>query len=353
MARIEQSERRAGPRIEVEVFHSYHHTAEDVRGLPDFMRRIGIYVPEVVGWTPQKVDELNMISRGRVDKKVIRTTSHISEAQRAEHLALYGTKKPVTLVDLPAGYEARENEITTRFNSLTLLARQIIHSPQEGFRLDFDSIMKSAQGMLTRKSDANLQRENHIIEAFEPAIIEVIDTHPQLQRKDTVTVGLQLGVYHTRVSGELGRNFPVRRTFAKKPVIFTPVDQAERTILAGKPLDQTVLAKAVLTSILYHLVDDSNLGDDTNKEMLMIHKITSHFSYEDVQTLIEGYLEKGDTNHYKEHFQQAFLEAKGIAIPTTATELNVFLGIGNVQPDSINPRAGTQGSQRNKKRRKK
>lgn len=333
----------ARPPVTVEVFHTWHETVTDMQGFPQFADRIDLYMPEMPGWTPGHLDEYRVLTRGGVSKNVIKAAPHLTGSTRLEHLTLHGTKKPVTIVDFPAGYKADNIRITDKFHSMTALANQIINSPGFDEPIDFDEIMERAESMLRRKSDTNKEREDHMVAEFDPAVILAIESSARLQRLDTVRIGMKLGLYHTRVPNELRSNgHSVEQTFANEHPVYPHNMLAEQAILLEKPLDRTLLAQAVLTGIVYKIIEPYSHGDDTNKQAAMIYNVVSAFTYDEIQTFIEGYLQNGNPEQYQEYFENAFLEAKGIQIPRSERQLLKFLHLDDTTLNDKPPRPGSK-----------
>jgi hypothetical protein len=165
---------------------------------------------------------------------------------------------------------------------------------------------------------------------FTPAIRQVIQDNPQLQGQEPVKVLMTLVATHTRVLHGLRKmGYPVQRVFSTIPYTYDFISEGSRSIRFGKQVDRTMAGRIILANILSTVLTGyNNLANiDSQKRKLLLRKMATQFSYEEIQEMIEGSWATAQDGNFMRYFPKKLFEAKGIRIPTTVNEVDVYLSI--------------------------
>lgn len=287
------------PEIHYDIFYSSHESAEDAAGFENEFKKADIYFPESRQWTQSALDLWNAVSSGDItpEDAIAQSAATRGKGFRLRVLrTLYNSRKPIGVVDLPAGHELNDQFV----RNLDDFAFK--------FDKDFDAALENVKNF-SIGADQSL-REEYIVSHLKPEIERILDRYPALKAKDKINVLLSLGDSHSSVYHALrNRGEDVARTYPLLPFVFDYGHEIARRHRWGKDIDRTLLARAfaemAFTNMLWRPEGDHH------KLNLFIRKISSVFSPDEVQT---AYVSSNNFEEFSEFLKEQ-LKEKGIVMP--------------------------------------
>jgi hypothetical protein len=276
------------PKISLRFFASSHKTEMDADGIKEKMDEADIIIPEFSGWSVGTLYNINRASQGELPP----LKNEKREFFRAIVNYLHNTKKPVIFIDMPK--KEREE-----------LEKEIPYS-----RLRDDSTFEEALGKINEslKNEAETiykKREQYMFSAIGPKIEEVLETHPELLKKEKITVLLTLGVAHTDMIKQLNKdpNTDVSKFLRYSPELFNPLSQVSRMHMFGKNVPEELQKKALLQKLLYYtsLNEYFEKSQNTNVYDRFEHFLVGLFPENEIRFLFEEWKKSSRIKKNDEH----------------------------------------------------
>jgi len=251
------------------------------------------------------------------------TARTVQSHMHGELSVLYRSQVSVVFVDVPAAQVriARRNS-----QAFQLFMAAIVNHPSLLASYSFDQILRNGRRRPTRDSRALRRREDYMLSSFEPAVHRLLADRPNLAEAKTIRVLFNLGTAHTRISHELDRRgYITRRIFAQRPLVFDHYWQAQRAAILGRPIDDTLLARAILTNCFYRVVLRDRLSVDMRAVHAMCRTVMGGLSVNDIEHVLRSYWKGTPGENRGEVLARIFSQELGIALPTTDSELDRFV----------------------------
>ncbi len=318
------------PIIKVRIFYSSHGTERDRSGIGRHMRGADIVIPEGTGWTQSTSQRANLLSQGALAPAQLRGSysPDSDDAQHALWKRVYKSGKPVAYIDIPEGKKL-DNKLDADDTTMLAIVSNILTSPRTPHSQSFEELVRISRAAIIRHGKHQSGREDYMIKQFLPTVKTVIAEKEELQKKDTVIVELILGSVHTRIGHVLKKKgYEVQRTFSYSPLIFDHFSEGLRRGIFNKSMDDTFIARVFLTEII-RTITEVPIDKDFDKLSQMLRIVASQYSYDEIKDMIEDYWRQGEPEKIKRYFTQALMSTKGVQLPRTEKELNVFLGIAS------------------------
>ena len=233
-----------------------------------------------------------------------------TDAVLEEFKMIYKSGKPIVFVDVPVGHP---------------LVNRFLQLMTSGFKInrDFDQTLKNVKSHLQTVASIDVERENYILAHLQRTIEQVAEATPALQsrlpKKRKVNALLFLGANHTRVYDELkDSGFDVRATYSHYPFLYSFSQETVRRYVYGEDVDDEQAAKSYVDMIVLQPWLQG-ITRDFSKVSQYIRRALSGFALDEIRMLFEEG-KKGNSDVFAH-----LLTEKGIAIPQTEHELNVFL----------------------------
>ncbi len=317
------TERQSRPKIIYQIHYAPHGTPEDQRGLHELIHQADIYIPEGFGNSALSKIMYNAISQGRKTPEEATQQmigSEFSETSLGELNSLYGTKIPVTFIDIPA----YDNLFIEGEPTLSLSVGNI------------DELFQSVRSYLMKISESDKRREQHMLDQLKPMVDTTLDEYPELKAKKQLRVLLSLGSFHTRIYHELQKSGQdVVREFGEMPPVYSLHDEAERRMIFNKPVSDELVSQVLLEIILDDFYRDQMQGlcKGSTKISRYIRLVASSFTLDEIRNFILGFVPLANLANITTFTQveplrkglDFFLKEKGISIPTTEKELDSLL----------------------------
>ncbi|KKU52679.1 MAG: hypothetical protein UX72_C0003G0060 [Parcubacteria group bacterium GW2011_GWA2_47_10] len=284
------------PPTNVDIFFSAHKTTEDIKGFEERLKNADIYIPEALGWDEEALSSLREVSEGRkTPRELIQelqgnpdNPEYAAQLYRAE--MLYGTKKPLGIIDLPDSSQFFEH-----------LKKRVVDFSNS---VNFEQILDTYLAHLEEDADFEKKREEHMLDSLGPVLEKLVKEHPELSKKKGLNVFMTLGSAHTGVYHGLKEGgIEAARSFKVEPYCWGYEVEAIRRYRFGKPVDETLAARAFFERVLKKLLPELFMPDDGNSEIStnVARRVISVFSCEEIRPITES------KNH--EQFFDKFLTA--------------------------------------------
>lgn len=239
---FDQEKRLGEPNISVDFTHNIHTSADDIAILRKKITAADIYVPESNGWSPEELHYRRFISSGKysVDDYFENFESNFPERTRAELEAIAGTQKPLAMIDIHS--EKKDEYNSEKINSDYDAA---LHSYGHG--ITFGALLGLTRRYLQEDAELLQKREDFMISRFPHMIKGVLSHHPELRKKESLNVLIDLGLFHTRVTHGLEKaGYKITRNFSTPLYVFDHVSEAQKRFMFGKEVDDLLIARALL-----------------------------------------------------------------------------------------------------------
>jgi Tfp pilus assembly protein PilO len=276
--------REKEPKIFYHFFYSPHVTAKDFENLKNAFQEADLYIPEIYNWTPSLKFALNGLSKGELSLERIYDLFpglEGSSARKSELEMIYNSKKPILLVDI----SAREINFDREREREIFFWRKAMDDFTQG---NFQKSLQEFRNYIEIAANIIAQREKEIEKRLQKEIEEFLKQNPEYTKKENLMVLIRLGAYHTRVYQDLlkeGKN--VSREFNRMPYIYNSIDEARRRIAFGKEVDDLLIARGVIESMLTPYLD--RLTDDTAKMVEVARKLCSQLEFKDIEQISKDF----------------------------------------------------------------
>lgn len=311
-----QEEKEQGPKINFDIFFSAHNTVKDLEKLPDKIKDVDVYIPEFVGWEENDLKAFNAISSGAMkpeeylEKNEINPSGQSGQKLLQELEALYGSKKLVAFVDLPA-----ESPIKKLYEE---------QQQQPSAARTFEERIEEDKARYRKISEIIKLREQFILEQIQKLKRDIKSgAYPDLLEKKEVTIGLLLGAAHTPIYHSLKeKGETAMRSFSNNPFFFShPYMEISRRYTFNKEVNDELVARGILSDILAKLPKyNMESYADTNLFSRFIRSVVNRFNYKEIKALYEE-LRSPDSFGMSEEIVRFKLREKGIKLPESEKEL--------------------------------
>lgn len=306
------------PNFSFEVFYGAHGSAIDLRNVRGSFENADIFVPEILGWTPAHLLYFNAVSQGRITPQdavnvFASGTAHYvmaADAVLEEFEMIYKSGKPIIFADVPVGHP---------------LENRFLQLMTSGFKIDrnFDQTLQNVKGHLQAFATLDVERENYTLSHLQRTVEQAAKATPALRRNvrknRKVKALLFLGGSHTRVLHQLrDTGFDVRATYSYHPFPYAFSQETVRRYVYGKEVSDEQAAKSYVDLMVLQPWLQT-ITRDFSKIAQYIRRALSGFTLEEIRMLFEE-SKQGNS----EAFAHLLIE-KGVVIPQTEQELNVFL----------------------------
>lgn len=313
-----ETEKGSGPSIRFDIFFSAHTTAKDLEKLPEKIKTVDVYVPEFVGWDESDLKDYNAISSGAMrpeeylEKNKIRPTSETGKKLIQELNPLYGSKKPVVFVDIPADNPIGKMYEDAQHQSLAARTfEEKVEINKAGCQKIIEIIRLREQFILKKVGELKRDIESGV--------------YPELAAKKDIVIGLQLGAAHTPVYHSLkAQGEAVSRSFARDPFFFShPSLEISRRYTFDKKVDDELVARGILADMLSS-VPECNMSTyaDTQLFSRFIRDIVNRFNYAEIKSLYEE-LRSPDSYDMQNEILYHKLREKKVELPRSEKELEM------------------------------
>ena len=268
-----------GHKVTIDVFYNKHRGAEETKGMEDQFQKADIYIPEVFGWTPEYLNDLRKLSNGdatpdEVLQKMGEKNPHYYSRDKNLFNLIYNSKKPITVIDIPEGHPLDDREREIKF-------------PKIQFGSGFGQPLDSVREYIKKSSVMEKEREAYMFGQFEPKIQELINTHPELARRQQINALLSIGGAHMLLSNKLKNEYQITKEFSAAPRIFLYKEEAMIRYMFGKPVDDELVARIVAEQLLSIAHNKLFVTDDSIGDVKSVRKLVSRFSFNDMKNMFE------------------------------------------------------------------
>lgn len=185
-----------------------HLLAEDLGDSLQYKKRvkaadiIGIEMP---GWTPEKLEDLNQISKGNYDvfKKTQELTKRYDpfvEFRLAQIDPLFASHSKILLADF--------KHSDSDFHKYMEIVQTGRLSLAEILKSTYEETLHELDQNLKRLADNEQLREDCILRNLGPRLQQIIEPNPKLKTKDTVDVFFMIGNTHRNIYNVLRNKYP-------------------------------------------------------------------------------------------------------------------------------------------------
>lgn len=329
------------PHLNVHILYAPHSTGTHWQGFEEKLASADIYIPELYGWTEENLNLLRSVSSGEITPnealpQLLHGEGDPMRGMKERQLqGLFNTHKPVTLIDVD------ENHPVVSYDNL-LEVQGIVWKPK------FTDTLDEVRRVVGEEARMIQERENAMLANLKPRVADVIAQHPELADKKDLTIFLTLGSNHTRV-GHLLKDIEgvtASCSFGEdKRLAANAREVAQRRLMFGKEIDDTLAARVLLDDALRHGTLAYELEQASGDGLLVeeaIGVITSRFSRDEIEALFKRSMKmaRKSPQHApiflnnllvgdEEIGDKGLLSEKGIQLPKTNEEFEIFLRQNN------------------------
>lgn len=307
------------PKISLDIFYGTHNSTSDALAFKSHFAKADIFIPEGIGWSKKSLEAMRRVASG--DSEVLARIGHVNNFSKAQLEMLYGSGKPVMLVDIPEGHPLLAEYFKMRDRSHDL-ADELwsSHKPLE-------MIIDQTRVNFRQQAELEKEREQYMLDNIEPQLCSALKKYPDLQKKKVLRPLMFLGAAHTGIYQSLSRGgVSVKRNFAEHPVSFPYAVEAIKKIYFGteEPTDELV-ARSILEQPFLSFFN--NMVSDTDITYLRFMTQARHWisvlNFEEVKSALD-ILRRGGESHANSALREIFSK-KGIKLPEDAEELKKLL----------------------------
>jgi len=298
------------PPVYLKLFSGPHGSAEDAEGMKPLLDEADVFVPEAYEWRYSLLHMFRDISRGEKNPQ-----SGCGFSEQVKNY-LFGTQKQVVIVDVPEEEAISHPELYPETDDI--IGRLKYSSYEEAPENFFEDVAINARVDV-------INREAYMAKHFAEKIKETILRYPELQKKDTLKILMQLGrshsaIYHLlkNIGGDhVSRDFRYDMPLASESEMVRRVGFKKEV---GRELKERALCEALIEDGLFYL--SSRLTDNSAKKEFFLRYLSSQFSGKEMKELFEKRMNyDGDP----QDFILSVLEDKNISFPKNEKELDEML----------------------------
>ncbi|MEI6316433.1 MAG: hypothetical protein WCO65_01740 [bacterium] len=278
------------PKIETTFFFNTHDTKEDGEKVIEFLKQgdFDIFAPEAAGWGEFQLDSYKKASNGilnpddfdnqRALEGKERIRDHVSEYSWAIFQGIYNSKKEILFIDVP---EENNQKLVEVLDNLKL--DFLIHEIKLP-SMNFEDAKRLVIEAVSKSSNAQMEREDYILENFYKTIADALKHNPDLQKKANIKMLASMGAFHTRLYHEMKKNNDVARVYDRKmPYVYSADTALHRNMhffgpeSFGKHAYKYILDKILIK--LTNVVSGEELqkavttfSEDQTKELFELYK---------------------------------------------------------------------------------
>ena len=315
--KFEKAEQKEGePKISYHFFYAPHGTAKDIENLEKAFGEADIYVPEAYAWGPSGKSLLEAVSNGLAPEKALESIWGIKNKSARFHELeiLYNSKKPILLADIPA----TEIDLIKKDKAGDTIFQQAFQYFAKG---ELQQALKELRSALVIHAEVDEEREEKIKVNLEKQIKTFLVEHPEYSAKKELQILIQLGVLHTNLYHKFKKeNLLASREFSQPIIVYLFLGEALRRIRFKKEIDNTLLAKGLMGSIMYNQL--IKITDDDIKVERAARKLVAPLELQDIEQISKDFhLERIiDIRKY-------FFKKFKIRVPKSEEEMDEVLGI--------------------------
>lgn len=322
------------PPIDIGFYFSGHTTGTHGKFQTKDIADYDIFLMEGVGWLHEDLETYRDVANGEISLK------EPSEdfVPKKEHAFVRGMLRNISNTgvvvgywDVPEGSKEAKRAIETR-DGIIKTQVKILQALKTG---NFDQAIQAERQQLQDTVHLH-ERDRYLISHFPQIIKELIDSHSELEDKQSIKVLIGMGAGHTQITREFkDAGYSVSKEYSEVPYYYSHSNAAVMRLLLGKDISELQCAHAILEDFIGLELDWSEFPEDSyDIQTEFITHVARQFSLGEIQSWVEN--TKGD----KVQNLLTLLNEKGIGIPKTDDELNsatIKLRYANRDKNSLAP----------------
>lgn len=304
------------PPIDIGFYFSGHaagaHGKFQTKDVADY----DIFLMESVGWLPEDLETYRDVANGEISLRepsddVIPKKEHAFVLEMLRNISDTGIA--VGFWDVPEKSKEAKRARKTRDGTINSQVKTL-QAVKTG---NFDQAMQAERQGL-QDSVGLYERDRYLISHFPQIIKEIIDSHPELEDKQSIKVLIGMGAGHAQIAREFkDAGYSVSKQYSEIPYYYPHSNAAIMQQLLGKEVSELQCAHAILEDFISVELDWPEFPRDSFDTITeFISHITRQFSLGEIQAWVE------DTRGEKAQNLLKLLNAKGIDIPKTDDELS-------------------------------
>lgn len=279
------------PKVSLDLYYHTHDGKKDAEKIGEHFKTADIFIPEMLGWLPKRLDVVNKVSKGDLtpEEGAREIGYYPREAPYDFQLLqmIHKSKKPVAYIDYSRD-DPRFQEAIESMDQLEGITQYWEYGRS------FPSILQEIKRRAKHAASIDQKREEFMISNLKQVITTIVESNPKLRQKATkkgeLRVLMSLGSIHTALSHLLvGGGNEVQREFSAHPTIYGYVHEAERRYRFGKDIDDAFAAKMLAEGLIYAVFYNNLEGKLPTPEARaqFIRKLAGEFSYQDVENIVQ------------------------------------------------------------------
>ena len=318
-----REKKEGDPELHFTFLFSEHKTGEDFKKLKNALKEVDIIVPEMAGWDQKQLEKFNMLSRGKLIPRQMLERLGFNESEKESDdyqswyvlsEALYKSRKPVVLADLPDDHPLmnKRNAIEGRANFGAIMREE-----------NFDKALVEYQKLILNSVRVQIERETYILEHLGPAVEQAVKENSSLKNKTNLNIGIIIGSFHVGLNLELKRQGEkTKAEFRQLPYYYCPSGLILLRLRLNKEVSKTLLARGYLEALLW-THDLLPKSKDSNKINTYVLRVCNQFTYDEISEIFKTLREKGPESIPL--IISAKFKEKAIKIPENEEELDNFI----------------------------
>ncbi len=301
---LKKEDKEPLPPTEITVFSPMHGTAKDARGLYSLVFKNDIIIPEALYWKRDQLFGLQMVSDGFMapSSKSSRTPTFDFTGVFLD--ALQGSRVKIGVIDIPYKHKNPLESKREKRQSLPITT--------------FSQLIAKERHTLEQYARFQKDREEYLISRVDPCIRTLLRHYPELKKKDTLKVLIQIGPAHSGFYFDLLKNkdFQTKRILTDSLTIFDHNSEATRRFMFGMPVSDELVAHAAFEVYFYDFIlhDFLTKGIHSSRPIYTLLRLwASLFSFAEIKDLFDAMLASGEKEGnqiFRDHLRKRLWQKK-------------------------------------------
>lgn len=320
-----KDEQQKTPKITVEIVFARHATAQDLGTFSDQFQQADIYIMEAAAWTPEFYNFVNDLSRGKKMPSDIHQLGSLYEPSAGHVMAeldmIHGSGKPVGFIDIQHG----KNEAMDLYMDTLERGNELLQIIGPDFSETLARLRKSIEDFIQLDKD----RESHMVEAFPRVIQQILEDHPRLKKRESLSVITKLGSAHLPIVHALNNEGYETKSTIYEQHSYSWTEPSDEALLKMRQegfVSDGLLARAVASIFIGNIFRNNieSLSSNYEKKQALLGRLTASFTYNEIRNIYPYTWQATSVEELKTLFLNLFASHE-IGFPADEDELDALI----------------------------
>ncbi len=281
--------------VAIKIVYNKHRSEEETKGLERLYKNTDVFIPEVFGWTPDYLENLQRLSNGDLTPdELLNLMGTIDPNERAKDESLFrlihGKRKAIAIVDLPYEHPLWKRIVENKF-------------PEIKFGPDFVRTLKSVREHNQEFASLQLEREDYMLEQVQQLTQNLKNIDSKLKKKENINVLMTIGSGHEQFPDKLRNHFQSVKEASITPRVYLYNEEASRKQMNGIHVNDELLIRVLAERVLSYDKNKTFTTNDPVRDASLIREYISRFSFDELKDMFEH---ASDQMEWASLFKQGF-----------------------------------------------